>query len=102
MSEHKNNPAGPLPPPPILPPSINEEVFAPKRRMQTVKEAAQKRLKKYHRKFEKLVRKFLKKENDKARYLNFYDLGYRYEAVFCELTMDGMDFLGAVLPKAKG
>lgn len=87
-----------LPPrPPVLPPTINEEVFAPKRQMQSVRDAARKRLKKHHSKFEKLVRKFLKKYDLHKRYLQFYDIGYRYEAVFAEITTDGMDLLGEPL-----
>lgn len=99
MSEPENT----VPPrPPILPPAINEEVFAPKRQMQVVRESARKRLKKHHRKFEKVVRKHFKKTGEKDRYVKFYDIGYRYEAVFTEVTTDGMTFLGAAVASEQG
>lgn len=93
---------GPPPRPPTLPPSVNEAIIAPKRKMQDLKEKARKRLKKYHKKFEKLVRKYFKKLDQKDRYLKFYDLGYRFEAVFSELTSDGLNYEGETLTHKEG
>jgi len=101
MSPSQNSPPKP-PMPPILPATINEQVFSPKLQMQNVKAVAQKRLKKFRKKFEKFIRKYLKKDGDKDRYLQFYDIGYRYEAVFQEITSDAMNFTGEVYPKHKG
>ena len=91
-----------LPPnrPPVFPAAVNEQVIAPKRQMAEIKLQAGKRLKKHRKKFEKLVRKFFKKRSETSRYLQFYDNGYRFEAVFSEITSDGISMLGESLDAA--
>lgn len=83
--------------PPVFPAAVNEQVIAPKRQMAEIKILAGKRLKKHRKKFEKLIRKFFKKRDERARYLQFYDNGYRFEAVFSEITSDGITMLGSSL-----
>ena len=97
LPNNPSNPKGPPPRPPILPPTINESILVPKQKMRVIREQARKRLKKFHRKFEKIVRKYFKKLGKKDRYLQFYDSGYRFEAVFCELTSDGLNFDGEAI-----
>lgn len=83
--------------PPVFPAAVNEQVIAPKREMAEIKIQAGKRLKSHRKKFEKLVSKFFKKRGEKSRYLQFYDNGYRFEAVFSEITSDGISMLGEAL-----